>query len=204
MHYPFYPITLPYNKNSLEPFLSSEIIYYHYCKHYISYIESLNGLLAKFPTLQNLSLEELIVFIEKSSTSYRNVLLNYAGGVYNHQLYFKCLTSNTPTVPENEILFAIKNNFGSYNTFVECFSNKAKTFVGSGYLWLVDSNSKLEIISSINQNTPLSTSVTPLLNLDLWEHSYYLQYKNNRKSYIDNWFNIINWCYINKRYISSF
>lgn len=202
MHYPFSPINLPYEKSSLEPFISSEIVYYHYCRHYISYIETVNHLLVKFSSLHHLSIEELIVFIEKSCYSYKDDLLTAAGGVYNHQLYYKCLSPNKCSLPENEILFAIKRDFGSYNNFLDCFSKIAYDFVGSGYVWLINDSCKLEIITTQNQNTPLSNSVIPLLHLDLWEHAYYLQYKNRKNTYIDNWFKLVNWNYVNQRYIS--
>lgn len=202
MHYPFTPIELPYPLNALEPFISSETLYYHYNKHYMSYVNSLNNNLAKFPSLQNLSLEELIVYLSNSNNSYKCELLNSAGGVYNHQLYFKCMTPDTCSAPKNELLYAIKRDFGSYNNFVDCFTNKSKSLIGSGYIWLTFHNCKLELFCSTNQNTPLSHYATPLLNIDLWEHSYYLQYKNNREEYINNWFNIINWNYVYNRFIS--
>lgn len=125
-----------------------------------------------------------------------------AGGVYNHQLYFKCLCCNN-TLPKTELLYAIKKDFGSFNNFENAFINKCMALVGSGYTWLIDNNGRLEIISTPNQDTPLSYSVVPLLNIDLWEHSYYLQYKNCRDEYINNWFKIINWAYVEERYRSS-
>lgn len=202
MHYPFLPMDLPYSLNALEPYISSEILYYHYNKHYMSYIHSLNEKLAKFPTLHNLSLEELIVYTSNPNNSYKCEILNSAGGVYNHQLYFKCMSSDKCTYPENDILYSIKYNFGSYNNFIDTFKKKANSMIGSGYTWLIYKDYKLEIICSTNQSTPLCCFASPLLNIDLWEHSYYLQYKNDRSAYIDNWFNVINWEYINNRFTS--
>ncbi|MCI5603641.1 MAG: superoxide dismutase [Lachnospiraceae bacterium] len=202
MHYPFIPIDLPYSLNALEPYISSEILYYHYNKHYKSYVHSLNEKLAKFPSLHNLTLEELMVYVSKSNISFKCELLNSAGGVYNHQLYFKCMSPDKCSYPENEILYAIKYNFGSYTNFVDCFTKKANSLIGSGYVWLVYKDYKLDIACGANQNTPLSYPATPILNIDIWEHAYYLQYKNERANYITNWFNVINWEYVNKRFSS--
>lgn len=200
MHYPFKVIKLPYTFSSLEPQFSSDTLLYHYKMHYETYVDQLNSILAKFPSMQLLTLEELIVYIEKIDSPLKNELLTAAGGVYNHQLYFKCLDPAHFSPPRSQLSYAICRDFGSFLTFKELFLKQALTLTGSGYIWLIDNNGRLEIISTPNQDTPLSYSVTPIFLIDLWEHAYYLQYKNNRKEYLDNVFMILNWKYIEKRF----
>lgn len=204
MHYPFKPIELPYTFSSLEPQLSSDTLLYHYKMHYETYVDKLNNILAKFPSMQLLSLEELIVYVEKIESPLKDELLTAAGGVYNHQLYFKCLDPSHFSLPKKQLSYAIIHDFGSITNFKNTFIKHSLCLVGSGCIWLIENNGRLEIISTPNQYTPLSYSVTPIFQIDLWEHSYYLQYKNNREEYLNNIFMILNWEYIESRYNSIF
>ena len=200
MHYPFVPIQLGYCYSALEPQLCSNIVLYHYEKHYTTYVNKLNSLLSKYPSLHHLSLEELIVYAEKMHSPIKTELLNYAGGTYNHKLYFKCLDSSHFSLPQGELSYAIKRDFGSFMNFKALLIKLANSINGSGYIWLIDNNNRLEMLLTPNQDTPLAYSVTPLLTLDLWEHSYYIQYINNREKYIENLLMIINWNYVESRY----
>lgn len=202
MNYPFKTIELPYNFSSLEPQISSESLLYHYKLYSEKYVEELNTILAKFPSMQRFNLEELIVYVEKIDSPLKNRLLTAAGGVYNHQLFFNSLDSTHFSPPKEKLSYAICHDFGSFLTFKESFIKQALLIVGSGNIWLVDNNGRLEIISTINQDTPLSHSLTPLFVVDLWEHTYYLQFKYNRSEYLNNIFMILNWKNIEKRYNS--
>ncbi len=202
MHYPFKPIELPYTFSSLEPQLSSDTLLYHYKMHYETYVDKLNSILANFPSMQLLSLEELIVYVEKIESPLKEELLTAAGGVYNHQLYFKCLDSTHFSPPRQQLSHAILHDFGSITNFKDTFIKQSLSLIGSGCIWLIENNKRLEIISTPNQDTPLSFSVSPIFLIDVWEHSYYLQYKNNREEYLNNLFMILNWNYIEDRYAS--
>lgn len=202
MNYPFPAEALPYDYNALEPYLSEEILHYHHDKHYVTYVNKLNELLKNYPNLQNMTLEELLIHTDELPNEAKTSILNNAGGVYNHELYFACMNSSDCELPTDKLALAMNAAFGSVDQFKAEFTAAAINQFGSGYAWLILSNGKLEIIATPNQDVPISPTVTPLLCIDVWEHAYYLQYQNRRPDYVENWFNLINWDFVGARYMS--
>lgn len=202
MKYPFEVEVLPYGYAALSPYLDADILHYHHDKHYAAYVEKLNDILKNYPNLQNMSLDELLIQTDELPNEAKTAIKNNAGGVYNHELYFACMNNNDKEMPTDQLALAMNAAFGSIDQFKAELSGAAISLFGSGYAWLILSNGKLEIIATPNQDTPISQTVTPLLCIDVWEHAYYLQYKNLRAEYVKNWFNLINWDFVGARYMS--
>ena len=203
MKYPFEVKELPYSYDALEPYLCKEIIELHHDKHYATYVNKLNDIIKNYPSLQNMTLEQLLIQTADIPNETKTSVKNNAGGVYNHELYFDCMNSSDCELPTDRLALAINSAFGSIENFKAELTSAAVNQFGSGYAWLILSNGELQIIATPNQDTPISLTVTPLLCIDVWEHAYYLQYQNRRPDYIDNWFNLINWSYIGARYMSA-
>lgn len=202
MQYPFEVQPLPYSYETLNPYLEENTLHFHHDKHYATYILKLNEILKNYPNLQNMTLEELLINTEELPNEAKTAIKNNAGGVYNHELYFSCMNNIESELPTDKLALAINSSFGSFEQFRSKLTSAAINQFGSGYAWLILSNKKLEILSTPNQDTPISRTVTPLLCIDVWEHAYYLQYQNRRGDYIENWFNLINWSFIGSRYMS--
>lgn len=192
-------IPLPYPYNALEPIIDEETVNIHYNKHHKKYAENLNNL-----TNKNISLEQIPKRIEEFPLKDRGQILYNAGGVLNHNLYWQSLNKN-PTLPKGKLLNKINNDYGSFDNFKKVFINKSKNLVGSGYTFLVtDNNGNLTIMNLPNQETPLSYNLTPLFTIDLWEHAYYLKYKNNRNTYIENIWDKVNFDHASNLYENLF
>lgn len=202
MHYPFEPKPLPYSKEALEPYISEETLHFHHGKHYTTYVNKLNEIIKNYPNLQNMTLEQLLIDSNSIPCEIKTAIKNNAGGVYNHELYFACMNHSDCEIPTDRLALAINTAFGSIDHFKAQLSTAAIGQFGSGYAWLILCNNQLEILSTPNQDTPISDTVTPLLCIDVWEHAYYLQYQNLRPDYVNNWFNLINWDYVGARYMS--
>lgn len=202
MKYPFEVKALPYPYHALEPYLCQEILELHHDKHYATYVNKLNEIIKNYPSLQNMTLDQLLIQTEDIPNEVKTAIKNNAGGVYNHELYFDCMNSADCELPTDRLALAINASFGSIDNFKAELTAAATNQFGSGYGWLILSKGQLEVISTPNQDTPISLTATPLLCIDVWEHAYYLQYQNRRADYIDNWFNLINWDYIGARYMS--
>lgn len=190
---------LPYAYSSLKQFIDGETMNYHYNKHYKGYVDKLNDALKK-RNYGDLELEQIV----KSISRYNKKIRDNAGGAFNHALFWKML-SPTEQKPSGPILDKIKKDFKTYQEFKKKFEKVAKERFGSGWVWLVLSrNNKLKIMSTPNQDNPLMNVVKnggyPLLGLDLWEHAYYLKYKNKRDDYIKNFWKCVNWEFVNKLY----
>lgn len=198
--YPFPVMPLPYSYDALEPQLSGETLTFHHDKHYQTYVDNLNKILADYPDLQSMTLEELLININDLPNEIKTPIRNNAGGVFNHQLYFACMQGNGFHLPEAALLEVIRHDFGSFDSFQSQLTQAAMTQFGSGYGWLIYNNGSLEIMNTANQDTPISKNQKPLLNIDVWEHAYYLQYQNRRADYVSNWFSLINWDYVNSLY----
>lgn len=198
--FPFQVEPLPYPYNGLEPAISKETLEFHHDKHYKTYVDNLNGILADFPKLQDMTLEYLLTHLEELPADIRTGIRNNGGGVYNHQLYFRCMQGDGFSMPEGDLANAIHRDFESVDNFNRVITNAAVKQFGSGYAWLVCENGKLSVLSTANQETPISDSKHPLLCIDVWEHAYYLQYQNRRADYIANWLNLINWDYVDCLY----
>jgi Fe-Mn family superoxide dismutase len=193
---------LPYGYASLRRFIDPETMKFHYQKHYKGYVNKLNSALRK-KEYGDVELEKIVKQISKYNTTIRN----NAGGAFNHALFWKML-SPTPQKPNSEILDKIKKDFGSYREFKERFESVAKKRFGSGWVWLVMTKSgRLKVMSTQNQDNPLMNIFDkggfPVLGLDLWEHAYYLKYQNKRDEYIQNFWEAINWKFVNELYLSK-
>ena len=203
MQYPFQVQPLSYEYDALEPYLNPEVLHYHHDKHYANYVMKLNEILKNYPNLQNMSLQDLLINTNELPSEAKTSIQNQAGGVYNHELYFSCMNHSECEIPTDRLALAINSSFGSIDQFRAEFTGLANNQFGSGYAWLILNDKTLEVIATPNQNTPISKTVTPLLCIDVWEHAYYLQYQNRRSDYVENWFNLINWDYVNARYLSQ-
>lgn len=199
-HYPFEVLPLPYLYDSLEPNINMETMFFHHSKHLAAYVDNLNTLLRPYPQFHEWTLERLILENQELPEKIRQKVWNNAGGVYNHQLYFAGMSPN-PTQLLGKLKDALLLDFGTWENFYETFFQMAVELFGSGNLWLAaDERGKLVILPLPNQDTPLPKSLSPVLNLDVWEHAYYLEYQNLRAEYIRNWFGIINWTEAERRY----
>ncbi|MCX7109529.1 MAG: superoxide dismutase [Fe] [Proteobacteria bacterium] len=184
---------LPYDKNALEPHISAETLEFHHGKHHQTYVTNLNNLIAgtKF---ENLSLEEIV---KKSSAG----IFNNAAQVWNHTFYWHSLSPNGGGEPTGALADAIEKAFGSFAKFKEEFSKTAITTFGSGWAWLVkNADGSLALVSTSNAATPLTTGQTPLLTIDVWEHAYYVDYRNMRPKYVEAFWNLVNWEFAAKNF----
>lgn len=191
--------TLPYAVDALEPHIDTKTMEIHHGKHHNGYTAKLNAAIDG-TELENKSIEEILGNLDMSNAAVRN----NGGGYYNHCLFWEIMGPNS-TEMSSELSDAIEAGFGSFNAFKDAFSKAAATQFGSGWAWLcVQSDGKLEICSTPNQDNPLMKNIgcggTPILGLDVWEHAYYLNYQNKRPDYIEAFFKVINWAEVSKRY----
>ena len=186
---------LPYAMNALEPHISQETLEYHYGKHHHTYVVKLNGLI-EGTDLEGRSLEEIV----KSSTG---GIFNNAAQVWNHTFYWHCLAPNAGGEPTGAIADAINAAFGSFDAFKAKFNDSAVNNFGSSWTWLVKKvDGSLDIVNTSNAATPLTeTGVTPLLTVDLWEHAYYIDYRNLRPDYLANFWQLVNWEFVNANFV---
>lgn len=199
-YYPFVNAPLPYAYDALEPYIDEKTMYLHHDRHLQTYINNLNEILKENPQLQSLSLEQLIVNASRLPKSLQTSIRNNAGGVYNHRFFFEGLINPSDKIPHGKISEEIEKQFHSIETFMGEFTKAALSVFGSGYAWLVSDKGILKIITTRNQNTPLEQRLCPILNLDVWEHAYYLKHYNMRADYIKDWHHIINWDNAEKNY----
>ncbi|MEW6742645.1 MAG: Fe-Mn family superoxide dismutase [Planctomycetota bacterium] len=182
---------LPYAKNALEPHISAETLDYHYGKHHQAYVTNLNKLIPG-TEFEELALEEIV---KRSS----GPIFNNAAQVWNHTFYWQCLGPHAGGEPTGPVADAIKSVFSSFANFKEKFTNAAVTTFGSGWAWLVkDKSGRLDIVSTSNAATPLTEGKKPLLTCDVWEHAYYIDYRNARPKYVDAFWNLVNWKFLAK------
>lgn len=185
-------MTLPYAKDALAPHVSPETIDYHYGKHHQTYVTNLNNLVAADASLAGKSLEEIV----KSSSG---GLFNNAAQVWNHDFYWHSLSSSGGGEPTGAVAAAIDASFGSFGAFKEKFGAAALGRFGSGWAWLVKKpDGKLDIVTTPNAETPLTTGDVALLTCDVWEHAYYVDYRNARAKYVEGWWALVNWDFANK------
>lgn len=177
---------LPYEMNALEPHISKETLEFHYGKHHQTYVTNLNNLVPG-SEFEGQSLEEII-------QNANGGIFNNAAQVWNHTFYWHSLSPNGGNEPSGDLLNAINDAFGSFEEFKNQFSTLAATTFGSGWAWLVkDKNNALSLVSTSNAATPLTEGLTPLLTCDVWEHAYYIDYRNARPKYIEAFWNLVNW-----------
>ncbi len=197
--------TLPdvaYSYASLEPMIDAMTMEIHYTKHHQAYVNNLNAALEKYPEFESKNLEELLTNLQTLPEDIRTIVRNNGGGHYNHSLFWEVMTPKF-VLPEGELLEMINNTFGTLETLQQEFSKAALGRFGSGWVWLILNNNKLEIMSTPNQDNPLMEGKKPILGLDVWEHAYYLKYQNKRNEYIENWYKVINWLKVGELYATA-
>ena len=195
---------LPYAYDALEPHIDEQTMQIHHDKHHQAYANNLNAALEKYPELQSKSAVELIRDLNAVPEDIRTAVRNNAGGVVNHNFFWKIMGPNGGGAPTGAIADAINEAFGSFEEFKAKFNEAGTKRFGSGWAWLVkDGGGKLQIVSTPNQDNPISEGHTPILGNDVWEHAYYLKYQNARPKYLEAWWNTVNWDEVNKNFSGS-
>lgn len=194
---------LPYAYKDLEPVVDAMTMEIHYTKHAAAYVKALNEAVAA--EIKNMNETPTVESILARVSTYSAKMRNNAGGHYNHELFWQCMTNKPTFRPLGKLADAINKEFGSFDAFKTKFEEAGKTRFGSGWAWLlITPDKKLKIASTPNQDNPLmdiaETKGVPLLGLDVWEHAYYLKYQNKRPDYITNWWGVVNWDFVQKRY----
>lgn len=192
---------MPYQYDALEPTVSADIMRLHHTKHHQAYVDKLNAALESHSECKDLSLVELLSDLDAVPEAIRAAVRNHGGGHYNHSLFWNCMAPHAGGEPTGQLGDEITAKWGSFAGFVEEFNTKAAGLFGSGWVWLTRD---FEIIALPNQDTPMALGKgEPLMGLDVWEHAYYLDYKNKRDDYIKNWWDVVNWKYIEDRYAAE-
>ena len=189
---------LSYAYDALEPHIDARTMEIHHTKHHQAYTDNLNKALEGVD--KDLSIEEIIKDFSQFPEDKQTAIRNNGGGFYNHNIFWEIMSPEGGGEPTGELKEAIDKDFGSYEKFKEAFTEAAKTRFGSGWAWLVVDGGKLEVVSTPNQDSPLTDGKEVILGLDVWEHAYYLNYQNKRPDYIEAFYNVINWEEANKRY----
>jgi Fe-Mn family superoxide dismutase len=208
MMYPYQLENLPYEYSALEPVISKQTLEFHHDKHLQAYTNNLNHALAQEAALQGTSLVDILKNIDSLHSNQATAIRNNGGGVFNHNFYFESLAEPFSKTQSEYLQAELNKSFGSVQSFMNEFKQAAIGQFGSGWAWLViNPNGKMEIMATANQDTPLKLHVTPLLNIDVWEHAYYLDYQNRRPDYVDQYLSIVDWDVVENRlrehYISS-
>ena len=194
---------LPYDYNALEPYIDETTMRFHHDKHHAGYTSKLNAAVNKYPELKSKSAEDLLRDLDAIPGDIRLTIINNGGGYVNHKMFWEIMSPDGGGEPTGAIAAAINENFGSFDTLKKEFKAAGSGRFGSGWAWLVLTPSgKLEVTSTRNQDSPLSIGNYPIMGNDVWEHAYYLKYKNDRGGYLDAWWNVVNWEEVNKRYQS--
>jgi Fe-Mn family superoxide dismutase len=184
---------LPYPKNALAPTMSEETLEFHYGKHHQAYVTNLNNLI-KGTEFENLPLEEII---KKSSGG----VFNNSAQVWNHTFFWNCMKPNGGGAPTGPVADAINAKWGSFDKFKEEFQKSAVGNFGSGWTWLVKkTDGSVDIVNTSNAGTPLTTDNKALLTVDVWEHAYYIDYRNARPKFVEGWWNLVNWDFVNQNF----
>lgn len=182
---------LPYSMNALEPHISQETLEYHYGKHHQAYVNKLNNLVPG-TEFEGKSLEDIIVKADGG-------IFNNAAQVWNHTFYWHCMKPNGGGEPNGDLATAIEQAFGDFESFKEKFTNAALNRFGSGWAWLVkNSDGSLEVMNTLNAGNPLTENKKPLLTCDVWEHAYYIDTRNDRGKYVNNFWEVVNWDFVEK------
>jgi Fe-Mn family superoxide dismutase len=189
---------LPYGYDALGDYISSDIMQLHHDKHHQAYVDKLNAAIDTAPALRERSLENLLANLSSLPESVQLAIRNHGGGHYNHTLFWEMMSPNGGGEPSGELAQNIINRYGDFQSFVDEFTAKSLGVFGSGWAWL---QPDLEIITTPNQDTPIMQGLSaPILGLDVWEHAYYLDYKNKRDDYVKAWWNVVNWDVVQQRY----
>jgi Fe-Mn family superoxide dismutase len=195
---------LPYDYAALEPFIDAQTMQLHHDKHHQTYITNVNAALANHPNLAAKSVDDLISDLNAVPEDIRTVVRNNGGGHSNHTMFWTIMgpanTSGVGGNPTGGIADQIQKDFGDFEAFKKTFNETTAKQFGSGWGWLVFQGDKLKVITTANQDSPLSQGIYPILGNDVWEHAYYLKYQNKRPDYLAAWWNVVNWAEVNKRF----
>ncbi len=194
---------LPYDYNALEPYIDTQTMQLHHDKHHQTYVTNLNNAL-KDHAFASLQPEQVLLRINEVPDAVRTAVRNNGGGHVNHTMFWQIMKPNGGGEPTGEIANAITSSFGSFDAFKTAFNDAGAKQFGSGWAWVtLGQDGKLQISSTANQDSPLLNGIYPILGNDVWEHAYYLKYQNRRPEYLSNWWNVVNWDEINKRYAQA-
>lgn len=189
---------LPYDYDQLGKYISADIMRLHHDKHHQGYVDKLNAALDEAPALKERSFDSLLSDLGSLPVSVQAAIRNQGGGHYNHSLFWQWMSPQGGGEPTGELALAIKERYGSFQACIDEFSAKSLAIFGSGWAWL---QPNLDIVTTPNQDTPIMQGLeAPLLGLDVWEHAYYLDYKNKRDDYVKAWWNVVNWEMVQGRY----
>src|SRR5687767_4991958 len=191
---------LPYPKDALEPHIDAQTMEIHHGKHHNAYVTNLNKAIAGKGDLEKKPIEELIRNLNAVPEDIRGAVRNNGGGHANHSMFWKIMGPNAGGKPSGKLADDINATFGSFDAFKEKFEAGGVGRFGSGWVWLVVKNGKLEIMSTANQDNPIMEGIKPVLGCDVWEHAYYLKYQNRRPDYLKAWWNVVNWAEVAKYY----
>ena len=198
---------LPYDYAALEPFIDAETMKLHHDKHHQAYINNVNAALEKHPELAAKSVDDLIKDLNAIPEDIRGVVRNNGGGHSNHSAFWKLMgpagSAGIGGAPTGDIAKQIAADFGDFDAFKKNFNETTAKQFGSGWGWLVFQGGKLKVITTPNQDSPLSQGLFPILGNDIWEHAYYLKYQNRRPDYLAAWWNVVNWAEVNKRFATA-
>ncbi len=183
---------LPYAYDALEPHIDEQTMRIHHDKHHQAYVDKANAAL-EGTDLANASVEEVVTKLDSLPADKQGPVRNNAGGHYNHSLFWEALSGDGGGAPSGDLAAKIDAAFGSFDAFKEQFEAAGVARFGSGWVWLVQSGDAVEIVTTPNQDTPLSDGKTPLLGNDVWEHAYYLKYQNRRPDYLKAYWNVVDW-----------
>ena len=184
---------LSYAVDALEPYIDAQTMTIHHDKHHQAYVTNLNGAIEKHPELAGKSIEDLLKDLAAVPEDVRMVVRNHGGGTWNHSMFWEIMAPNAGGAPKGDLAKAIDTAFGSFDALKGEFEKAANGRFGSGWAWLVKKGSGLAVVSTPNQDNPMSEGMTPVMGVDVWDHAYYLKYQNRRAEYVTNWWNVVNW-----------
>ena len=190
---PFSVPPLPYAYDALEPYIDKETMTLHHDKHHAAYVNNLNAALEKAPELASKSAEDLVRDLASVPEAIRTAVRNNGGGHVNHTWFWEWMTPGGAKEPKGPLADAINSAFGDFEKFKTAFNDAGVKRFGSGWVWLVTKGGKLEVVSTANQDNPITDGYQVLLGNDVWEHAYYLKYQNRRPEYLAAWWNVVNW-----------
>ncbi len=186
--------SLDYNYDALGPYISTDIMKLHHDKHHQTYVDKLNAAIDQAPALRERPLESLLGDLDSVPDAVRSAVRNQGGGHYNHMLFWQWMSPRGGGEPGGDVARLLNDKYGSYQKFVDEFTVRSLAVFGSGWVWLQPNG---DIITTANQDSPIMQGLdAPLLGLDVWEHAYYLDYKNKRDDYVKSWWNVVNWEFV--------
>jgi len=200
---PFELPKLPYDYNALEPYMDAKTVEIHHDKHHAAYTNKFNAALEKYPQYFEQTIEDILSHLSEIPEDIRTAVRNHGGGYYHHNLWWEQLTLNPEGKPTGQLEKVINDTFGDYEVLRNQMTTTAMNQFGSGWAWLsCKKDGGLVVHATPNQDSPLSEDLTPLLTIDVWEHAYYLKYMNKRDEFVQNFWNLINWSVVEKRFLA--